>query len=190
MSDDFATREDFERMLAKHKAKQHKANPEQHVMDEIDELINAGLDDNGVPLDDYNADRYVECELCQAHWHGLPKASGCPGAYATVKQKHDWYSKSVEPQQECQTRVEVFFTDRAGHMARGELVLTNSNDGMQTYTLFIPSESDQPRGMTADLYTFDEARELTVQLFPDIPEASYHYVPLDDSPITGQDDTP
>lgn len=173
-------------------------NPEQHVMDEIDELINAGLDDNGVPLDDYNVDRYVECELCQAHWHGLPKASGCPGAYATPEQR-DAYSKSVEPQQFFEqiiqppsgawhTRMEAFFTDDEGRTVRGELVFT-SPDGEQTCTaLFI--ESEQPRGMTADLYAFDEARELTVRLFPDIPEASYHYVPEGFCDLGHMSDTP
>lgn len=55
-------------------------NPEKPVLDEIDQLIAAGLDDDGVPLDDYRKDRYVKCELCQRDWHGLPRGS-CPGAY-------------------------------------------------------------------------------------------------------------
>lgn len=61
-------------------------NPEQHAIDEIDELMAQACDEHGVPLDDYNNDRYVKCELCEQDWHGTVNELGCPGAWADDEQ--------------------------------------------------------------------------------------------------------
>jgi hypothetical protein len=53
-------------------------NPEDSVIGDIDELIDAALAVG--PVDDYEADRYVKCDLCGEDWHGTPDG-GCPGAW-------------------------------------------------------------------------------------------------------------
>ena len=55
------------------------------MIGDIDALIDAALAVG--PVDDYDADRYVKCELCGHDWHGTPAAPfvgvrKCPGAWA------------------------------------------------------------------------------------------------------------
>lgn len=75
-------------------------NQDKDILDDIDALIATELDEHGVPLDDYERDRYPRCELCQGHWHGLPKASGCPGGNATDAEVEAWRAKAHKGFQE------------------------------------------------------------------------------------------
>lgn len=92
-------------------------NSEQHALDEIDALMAQALDEDGVPLDDYTADRYVKCEHCQGDWHGTPNNVGCPGAWADAKEVAQWReSKSVGPDADS----ELFASLVQGHGGRAE----------------------------------------------------------------------
>jgi hypothetical protein len=127
-------------------------NHEKPVLDEIDALIAQGLDEHGVPLDDYSKDRYVKCELCQQDWHGTVNFFGCPGAYATSQQADEWrvrYSKSksvvpasirVLPHRDGD-RILAVYTDPAGREVRGEIVYQNcaqAGDIVRHTALFVP----------------------------------------------------
>lgn len=154
---------------------------ERHVMDEIDELIATELDDDGVPLDDYNQDRYVKCELCHHDWHGSPNKFGCPGAWATDGQKQEYdvdeYSKSlaglglrivgVQPDH----RLTAVFTNVDGHQVRGTVMFTPYEPG--SVAVFMPDppaglaeyryvaiDISEWRGMLAALPLYDEANNL------------------------------
>lgn len=160
-------------------------NPEQHAIDLIDELMAQGLDAHGVPLDDYKRDRYVKCELCHQDWHGTPHSyNGCPGAYATQAQMEAWrieYSKSVAwvtfyvLDAGSGDRFTAAYTDSAGREIRGTLTITSDGSGVVGF--FIPDGTgeytyapighgliadlyDDRPGLTADLYTYDEANRL------------------------------
>ena len=64
-------------------------NPEQAVIDVIDELVDESLAPG--PVDDYSVNRYDRCDLCRNDWHGLP-SGGCPGAYATEAEVEEYRS--------------------------------------------------------------------------------------------------
>lgn len=49
-------------------------NPEQDVIDEIDELVNQQLRSGN-----RSSTRYDRCPVCLDDWHGLPSEYGCPG---------------------------------------------------------------------------------------------------------------
>lgn len=57
-------------------------NAEDDTIDIIDALMAERLDEHGVPLDDYQTNRYDKCPLGQHDWHGKPWM-GCPGAWAS-----------------------------------------------------------------------------------------------------------
>lgn len=150
-------------------------------MDDIDALIATELDEHGVPLDDYSADRYDKCELCHDHWHGLPNGVECPGAWASDEVKESWrrlgYSKSVDTQPfpylpdsyECvgeavNGRVEAIYHDPQGHDVRVTLAAIFVAD---------PTGSDaQPRGHIADLLQFDELHQVNTGIECDWPTES------------------
>lgn len=75
-------------------------NHEDNTIDMIDQLMAQGLDDHGVPLDDYSSNRYDKCVLCQHDWHGTSNDYGCPGAWAGQEDQAAYRSgsKSVEYQ--------------------------------------------------------------------------------------------
>jgi hypothetical protein len=60
-----------------------RLNPEKKVLDSIEELVNDQITraaPRGVPLDDYDTDRYPECKECGHDWHGLecdPEDGSC-----------------------------------------------------------------------------------------------------------------
>jgi hypothetical protein len=54
-------------------------NPEQDVLDDIDQLMIDGLEDEDEDAED-------KCAVCENDWHGLPQY-GCPGEYGTDKEK-------------------------------------------------------------------------------------------------------
>ena len=58
-------------------------NPERHIIDIIDALVDESLDHG--PTDDYDAPYAETCHVCRREWHGIPQY-GCPGAYATKEQ--------------------------------------------------------------------------------------------------------
>ena len=62
-------------------------NPEQAVIDQIDQLVNESLAHG--PTDDYERPYVERCDTCYGEWHGLP-AYGCPGAYATPEQHAEY----------------------------------------------------------------------------------------------------
>jgi hypothetical protein len=67
-------------------------NPEKHVIDEIDRLVDetmaAGLDERGYPLDDYVQNHYPQCEDCRHDWHGVKcRYCGCEGKRANYTTK-------------------------------------------------------------------------------------------------------
>lgn len=123
--------------------------PEQHALDEIDALIAQGLDEHGVPIDNYqtNNQRYVKCELCQGQWHGLPNPMGCPGEYATQDQRKMWIGKR------CRTTNYIGYVtaEHEGVMCNVHLYL---DDHGGYVGLLMPVETRRP----GDLYTFDQAR--------------------------------
>jgi hypothetical protein len=154
-------------------------NPEQHVMDDIDELMAQACDEHGVPLDDYNRDRYVKCELCQEDWHGLPYG-GCPGANATDDQRKRWVAAHSERRY-------------IGHTAcvyEGELCTVHLYvDGRGGYVgLLTPSEPDEsPVGA----YTFDTDRAcLDVEIVPNAVSLPTTFVPQWISTPEPDSDTP
>ena len=69
-------------------------NPEQRVLDEIDQLVERSLIERH--QDNYNAPYKERCELCFGSWHGLTgnldnnAQWGCPGAFGTEQQKTAW----------------------------------------------------------------------------------------------------
>jgi hypothetical protein len=79
-------------------------NPEQPVLDAIDELVNEQL--RAGPRDDYSKPYRELCELCGEGWHGLtgigandsfghPSGQhGCPGAFATEEEIRRWRRES------------------------------------------------------------------------------------------------
>jgi hypothetical protein len=56
-------------------------NPEQDVLDDIDQLMADQLEHDGID-EDYD----LICPVCEDDWHGLPKY-GCPGEYGTDEEK-------------------------------------------------------------------------------------------------------
>lgn len=66
-------------------------NPEDHVIDEIDRLVDDQL---RLPQDDYNAPFNEGCPHCGGEWHGLPKllvnSTTCPGAWASDEDVQAW----------------------------------------------------------------------------------------------------
>ena len=66
-----------------------RTNPEQRVIDEIDQLVNESL---ARPItDDYNNPWQARCELCHGEWHGLAgEYNECPGAYATDEEREQY----------------------------------------------------------------------------------------------------
>lgn len=72
-------------------------NPEQPVLDAIDELVNESL---SRPITDsysspwHDKDGKLTCGLCGREWHGLTRDS-CPGAYATEEQTQAYKDKEV-----------------------------------------------------------------------------------------------
>jgi hypothetical protein len=79
--------------LAGHTPVRVTRNPEDRIIDRIDQLVNEQLAPG--PLDDYNADRYVKCTRCGSDWHGLPE-SGCPGSDVEGPVKPAVYVDQVE----------------------------------------------------------------------------------------------
>jgi hypothetical protein len=64
-------------------------NPEQAVIDQIDQLVNESLAHG--PTDDYERDYQERCDTCMGEWHGLPSPyDGCPSAYATPEQHAEY----------------------------------------------------------------------------------------------------
>lgn len=57
------------------------ANPEQPVLDVIDELVNESL--TARRYDDYTREFSERCVQCHGEWHGQPRY-GCPGAFGQV----------------------------------------------------------------------------------------------------------
>jgi hypothetical protein len=185
-------------------------NHEKPVLDEIDALIAQGLDEHGVPLDDYSKDRYVKCELCQRDWHGTVNDTGCPGAYATAQQADDWRaryskSKSVVPasirvlSHRDGDRILAVYTDPAGHEVRGEIVYHNrAQDGdiVRHTALFIPFDEFNPgwsfnqdmarRSLTIVAQSEDSQQPGLLACIP-VPDLPYRWNPvvaLQDSPDT------
>lgn len=80
-------------------------NPEDDVLDAIDELVQDSLDHG--PTDDYDRDWLVRCDHCPGEWHGLASEfNGCPGAFASDDEVMAWkaardatpgYTTSYEP---------------------------------------------------------------------------------------------
>jgi hypothetical protein len=73
-------------------------NREDAAIAAIDALIDEQL--RGGPVDDYEADRYVKCELCGQDWHGTPSDGGwngrtCPGAWAEEDAKASYLRAPV-----------------------------------------------------------------------------------------------
>lgn len=130
--------------------------PEQHVLDEIEALVNEEL--THTP-DDYskNNERYVKCDLCHHNWHGLPNGY-CPGPYASEK---------PEPEVLGSDWVELGFM---------------SSEGI-TSGLALPSLPVDRSGFECDLYTFDEAHA-RLEFHPEIAvsQHDYTYIPIDDTP--------
>jgi hypothetical protein len=56
-------------------------NPEQDVLDDIDQLMADQLEHDGL-----NEETEDKCPVCEDDWHGLPKY-GCPGEYGTDEEK-------------------------------------------------------------------------------------------------------
>jgi hypothetical protein len=54
-------------------------NPEQDVLDDIDQLMIDGLEDEDEDAED-------KCAVCENDWHGLPQY-GCPSEYGTDEEK-------------------------------------------------------------------------------------------------------
>lgn len=72
-------------------------NPEQTVIDAIDELVNESLAHG--PTDDYNDPFDETCPVCSGEWHGLPydeDYGGCPGAYATPEQCEAYQARQAD----------------------------------------------------------------------------------------------
>lgn len=146
---------------------------EDKIIDDIDALIATELDEHGVPLDDYEADRYPRCELCQGHWHGLPKASGCPGGHASDFEIEDWRAKVHKGfQEKSMARLAQYVCQIDGVLYRLEL-----RDDMLLHATIMPIESDDSvHESYAGVYTFNEAAShLAVLAMPD-----YGYVDVDD----------
>jgi hypothetical protein len=133
-------------------------NPEKSVLDDIDELIASECDEHGVPLDDHNRDRYLKCELCHEDWHGKTNFMGCPGAYATEEQVKAW-DATTKPKQPY---IGYLTTEYEGVLCTVHLYA----DGRGGYIgLLSPGVEDNERGLSSDLYTFDEAHA-TLSLHP------------------------
>lgn len=144
--------------------------PEQHAIDEIDELIAAGLDDDGNPLDDYNADRYVKCELCQGDWHGTPSGS-CPGAWSTDEQKQEYATQSSKSVGSTHlsvipdghgggpiNRMAARFTDMQGNIIDGTIIfVVGGNASAAVY--FCPGPPSDDDGHRYQYITPDSGSE-------------------------------
>ena len=72
-------------------------NPEQAVIDAIDELVNESLAHG--PTDDYNDPFDETCPVCGGEWHGLPyneDYGGCPGAHAAPEQRAAYQARQAD----------------------------------------------------------------------------------------------
>jgi hypothetical protein len=121
------------------------------VVDDIDALIATELDEHGVPLDDYHADRYPKCELCQGHWHGLPKASGCPGGHASDLEIEDWRAKAHKDFES--KSLDQYVCQIDGVLYRLELHGSLSDEWLHATILPLPDEVESYAGA----YSFNEA---------------------------------
>jgi hypothetical protein len=64
-------------------------NPEDEVIDAIDELIDDAIERG--PTDDYDAEWLCTCRDCSHEWHGLEcLRCGCPGAYASIEERAEY----------------------------------------------------------------------------------------------------
>lgn len=153
---------------------------EDNVIDEIDALIATELDEHGVPLDDYSVDRYPRCELCQGHWHGIPKASGCPGGHASDTEVEAWRAKSHKGFQE--KLLDQYVCQVDGVLYRLELRGTTVDDMLLATAIPIESEPESYAGA----YSFNEvASQLMVRAMPAfIPDGFVElgHVDVDDGP--------
>jgi hypothetical protein len=140
-------------------------NPEKPVLDDIDELMAQECDEDGVPLDDYNNDRYDRCEMCHEDWHGLPYAD-CPGAYGMKQPKQPYIGYLTTQYQGQLCTVHLYADGRGGYVG----LLSPGTD-----------ERD-PRGLSSDLYTFDEAyATLTMHAAEGVSSLSIIQAPQQDS---------
>jgi hypothetical protein len=162
--------EDFENYVAQRNSRK----PEQHVLDDIEALVNEEL--THTP-DDYhrNNERYVKCELCQGLWHGLPAHNGCPGAYATEEQVAAW----VESPTDTGEYLGPGTGEYLGHvMTEYQGVLCSVHlyrDELRGFVGLLTPTDERP-GFDCDLYTFDEALS-TFTVFPEGIEMPVMVVP-------------
>ena len=70
-------------------------NPEDQVLDRIDQLVNESL---ARPItDDYDNPWLERCEVCHDEWHGLAhEYNGCPGAYADDDAIEQWKEQRAQ----------------------------------------------------------------------------------------------
>lgn len=150
-------------------------NPEKPVLDDIDELIAQGLDEHGVPLDDYSKDRYVKCSRCHSDWHGLPTAH-CPGEEPG---KTDYQVMPCPPG--ARSYIGYMTTEYEGETMQVHIFSDGCGGAVG---MLLPMDSENPtRGLRADLIEFD-GLGVSFYMFP-FGEQRYAYLnPLDLQPIS------
>jgi hypothetical protein len=146
------------------------ARPEQDVLDDIDQLMIDGLEDEDEDAED-------KCAVCEDDWHGLPKY-GCPGEYGTDEEKRA-YRDIKQLREELNKRRDLITADKWTR-SRGfdaDLVIVDeayafrqpvdeSHESLGPFTLVPPDTEaivagylNATTGMSPTLTTMEETNE-------------------------------